>query len=197
LKQLINSNYDYFIVCDSEIDIIPENFTNDNISEKINNIFNNKYIYAGDTKGVWVNNITSTSADLFFEDEYKKLKYITNNFQLYFWWSDIPVYKRTHLKSFFEKINYTNIIPYHFDHIIYQFFLLLTEEFQIINTTPITNSHWSLEELRTNDINILNKLSETKYGFGWITKRLYELNPNYFISKKTFFVYHLDRLNRE
>ena len=75
--------------------------------------------------------------------------------------------------------------------------MILTEGFQIINTTPITNSHWSLEELRTNDKNILNKLSEIKYGFGWITKRLYELNPDYFISKKTFFVYHLDRLNRE
>jgi hypothetical protein len=42
LKQLINSNYDYFIVCDSEIDIILENFTYTNLRCKIDNIFKNK-----------------------------------------------------------------------------------------------------------------------------------------------------------
>ena len=37
--------YDYFILCDSEIDIISENFTHDNIQNKICDFFQKNYIF--------------------------------------------------------------------------------------------------------------------------------------------------------
>jgi len=195
LKQLINTHYDYFIVCDSEIDIIPENFTKDNIKYKLDNIFKNKKIYAGDLNGRGIRYVNTYCASLYYGEDFNKLKEATKDFTLYSWWSDIPVYRRSDLKYFFEKVNCNNIHDRaFFDHIIYQYFLILTDNFKVIDTTPISNTNWSLESLYTSNEEILNKLSdELQYGFGWITKILYQLNKSYFISKNTFLIYHLDR----
>jgi hypothetical protein len=192
LKQLAISKYDYIICCDSEIDILCQNFTNEVINNKIQNIFNNKKIYAGDTNGIYVTNITQTSANL-FPDKYVILKNITNNFTMYFWFSDLPVYRRTDIIPFLSGINYDNIVFEHFDYLIYQYYLILHHGFEIINTTPITNVNWSLEMFCTNDINILNKLVDINYGFSWISKQMYELNKSFIDSQKGVIIYHLDR----
>jgi hypothetical protein len=192
LKQLIESKYEYFICCDAEIDIIFQNFTNENIHEKINNIFNNKKIYGGISNEPLVNKILSSSAKL-FTNNYTNLQNITKNFSLYFWWSDLPVYKRTHLFDFFQTINYDNINFHHFDYIIYQYYLILNHNFLIINITTLIDIRWSLENLYTKDIKILNKLSDIDYGFSYITKKMYDYCTEYIISKKTFIIYHLDR----
>jgi len=105
LNQLINSNYDYFIVCDSEIDIIPENFNYINIREKIENIFKNKKIYAGDLKGKGIKYVNTYCSSLYKGEEYNLLKEATKEFTLYSWWSDIPVYRKGDLEKFFQKIN--------------------------------------------------------------------------------------------
>ena len=112
---------------------------------------------------------------------------------MYFWWSDLPVYKRTDLNHFLNMINYDNIVWAHFDYVIYQYYLILYHDFKIINTTPITNIRWSLEHLNTNDSDILNKLVDIKYGFSWNTKRMYNLNNSFIDSQKGFLIYHLDR----
>ena len=108
LKELANSKYDYIICCDSEIDILFHNFTNEVINNKIQNIFNNKKIYAGDATGVWVTRITELCANL-FPDKIDILKNITKNFTMYFWWSDLPVYRRIDLPEFFSMFSYENI----------------------------------------------------------------------------------------
>jgi hypothetical protein len=196
LKQLANSKYDYIICCDSEIDILCDNFTNENINNKIQQIFNNKKIYAGvcDSDEPLYTRITQTSANL-FPEQYDFLKNITNNFTLYFWWSDLPVYRRADITPFLSMINYDNIVFTHFDHIIYQYYLILYHGFEIINTTPITDLRHSLECLFTTDINILNKLLDINYGFSYITNRMYTLNKNFIYSQKGFLLYHLDRWN--
>lgn len=190
LKHLSNSNYDYIICCDSEIDILCENFTNENIHHKINQLFYHKKIYAGEHKTV----ITKTSANLF--PEYDVLKKITNDFTLYFWWSDLPVYRRSDIIPFFNKINYDNIVWEHFDYIIYQYYLILYHDFKIINITPITNIHWSLEKLNTKNINILNQLLNVDYGFSWINQSMYDLNKQFIQSHGGFLIFHLDRSSK-
>jgi hypothetical protein len=195
LKQLMDSKYDYFIVCDSEIDIIPEHFTNDNILEKIKNIFTRKQLYAGDFhENTWGINITTNCAKLFKGDDYDKIRSITNNFKYYTWFSDIPVYRRTDLPGFFEKINDSDLNWYQFDHIIYQYYLIVTENYELINTSPITNQTGnSLEYLHINSEEILNKLADLGYGFGWLSKYTFDYHPTYFLAKKTFIIFHIDR----
>jgi len=192
LKQLADSKYDYIICCDSEIDILCDNFTNENINNKIQQIFNNKKIYAGDTEGVWVSKITEVSANL-FPEEHDFLKNITKNFTLYFWYSDLPVYRRADITQFLSMINYDNIVWEHFDYIIYQYYLILYHGFEIINTTPITNVNWTIEYVFTNNIDILNKLVYINYGFSWNTKKMYNLSKIFIDSQKGFLIYHLDR----
>jgi hypothetical protein len=192
LKHLANSKYDYIICCDSEIDIICDNFTNQIINNKIDNIFTNKKIYAGHTEDSMILTITQMSANI-FPDKIELLKDVTKDYKLYFWWSDLPVYRRDHIIPFFNVINYENITWYHFDYIIYQYYLILYHGFEIINTTPITNVKWSLEKLSTSDIDVLNKLVDINYGFSWNSKKMYEINKNFIDSQKGFLIYHLDR----
>jgi len=192
LKHLAKSKYDYIICCDSEIDIISKNFTNNIINNKIKHMFDSKKIYAGYTERDLALRITEASANL-FPEKYDFLKNITKNFRMYFWWSDLPVYRRADITQFLSIIKYDNITWYHFDHIIYQYYLILYHEFEIINTTPITNTDWSLEELSTDDNDVLNKLIDIKYEFNWTTKNMYMLNKKFIEMQKVFLIYHLDR----
>jgi hypothetical protein len=134
-----------------------------------------------------------------FDDEIRKSKNTElshpegKNFTLYFWWSDLPVYRTADIIPFFKMICYDSIVWEHFDYIIYQYYLILCHDFKIIDTTPITNINWSLEMLFTDNIDILNKLVDINYGFSWNTKRLYNLNKEFINGQKGFLIYHLDR----
>lgn len=118
---------------------------------------------------------------------------ITENYTLYFWWSDLPVYKRSHLTEFFSLINYNNIDWYHFDHMIYLSYLYLYHNFTFLNISPIVNNGWSLESYYTNNLDNLNKLKSINYGFSFITKQLFNANVDFCLNEKTFLLYHLDR----
>lgn len=191
LKQLMKLNYKYIICCDSEIEIVPENFTSENIISKIEDIFRNKRIYAGYVKGSYDSNIMSISATL-FPNEYETLRQRTDTFAYSFWWSDLPVYRTKDLKGFFEKIDYSNIVWDYFEYLIYQFYLILTDGFYILNTTAVTGMNKSLEGLNTSDLNILDNLSNMGVGFSWVINRTYLKNKEYFNSRGTFIRFHLD-----
>jgi hypothetical protein len=128
----------------------------------------------------------------FSEYENILIRYKVGN--LYTWWSDLPVYKRKHLPHFFSKIamyseNYT---WNHFDHLIYQYYLILYHEFNIVNTTPLTGGFWSLEYLVTKTIPVLDCLKLHRFGFGWLTKKTFYTMPEYYTKQKTFLIYHMD-----
>jgi hypothetical protein len=198
LQKMIEYDYDYIICFDSEIDIIAENFTNDNLTEKINNIYENKIVYAGDTNNNHnVVEISRTSANVFSAEDYNKLSKLTNNFNLYCFWSDLPVYRKNDLSDFFKTINYNNIkynlVWHQFEHIIYQYYLMLKDNFKIINITPVINIQWSLENFIINDVVKLNYLAEIGYGFSWVSKNSFIHQKDYLLNKKVCFIYHLDR----
>jgi len=162
-------------------------------ADKINEIYKNKIIYAGKVVTEQHINITKTSSNLLIAGN-DKLEKITENYTLYFWWSDLPVYKRTFLKHFFEIINYNDINWYHFDHIIYLNYLILYHNFNIKNITPyIDNNNYGLESYNTTDINNLYILKSFQYGFSFITKQLYINHNEYLKNEGSFLLYHLDR----
>jgi hypothetical protein len=76
LKKLSQSKYDYIICCDSEIDIILDNFTAENMNTKIANIFKQKKIFAGKL----VSDATIKPAEL-FPKYYDRIKQATQDFQ--------------------------------------------------------------------------------------------------------------------
>ncbi len=192
LKYLIGSTYEYIICCDSEIDIIPEHFNSENLNHKIKDIFENKKIYSGTVTYELAQRILSISASL-FPSEYETLKEITHHFTDYFWWSDLPVYRTSDLVPFFDKINYSAIESCHFDYIIYQYYLILSHGFELVNTTIITSHLWSLECFSTTDSSILNGLLDIGFGFSWIPKNMYLQNRPFIEEQKGCVIYHLDR----
>ena len=191
LKELQNT-YLYYIVCDSEIDIIDENFTYENIIEKINKFYNNKKIFSGEFEdNKW--GITKTSSNI-FKTEYdkNKLKDLTNNYKLFYWWSDLPVFKGSHLNDFFDKIN-SEFPKMLFDHKVYLNYLVLYHNFKFVNITPLIGRKWSLENYNDNDINNIIKLNEESYTFSWIIRPFFKNHKEYLIKNGSFLLYHLDR----
>ncbi len=121
------------------------------------------------------------------------LEKITKDFSLYFWWSELPVYKREHLTHFFDLVKYDSINYYHFDHIIYLGYLIIHHDFKIVNITQFINHRWSLECYNTTNINNLKILKSLDYGFSFLTEHLYNNHIDFLKNEKTFLLYHLDR----
>jgi hypothetical protein len=112
---------------------------------------------------------------------------------LYTWWSDLPVYKREHLPHFFARIGPLDRLTWnHFDHVMYQYYLLVHHDFRIVNVTPITGVRWSLEHLMIWNEKMLEDLQDAGYGAGWITKKNFQTAPAAFLRGGTFLIYHMD-----
>jgi hypothetical protein len=191
LDLLKHSTYDYFIVCDAEINIIPDNFNLPNILSKIQNIYENKIIYAGTTNDPHAYRITKSSSTLICSmDNASKM---TDNFSLYFWWSDLPIYKREHLPHFFSLFTFDFIDWTYFDHLIYCCYLIEHCNFTIVNIAPLINHGWSLENFSSSDLNQLQKLKSVHYGFSYIVPALYKKHREFLNNEGSFLLYHLDR----
>ncbi len=164
---------------------------------KINAIFENKIVYAGNVACPDFVNIMSPCRNAFVkEEDRKKINEILQDGELYHWWSDLPVIKRDHLKPFFESIGYGECIEdwkLHFEQATYTNYLILYHDFKLINTTPITHRRYSLEWLITGDKTVLDGLAEIKFGFGWILAQLYHMHTEYLNEKGTFIIYHTNR----
>ena len=197
LQQLMNSAYDYFIVCDAEIDIIPENFTAANILQKIEGIFASRRLYGGEVYGFTTLEPIMQACGSAFSDWDNSLIFDkTDGFGLYTWWSDLPVYKREHLPDFFSRIvDLSGVTWKHFDHLLYQYYLIANHGFGIINITQATGVRWSLEYLYTGNLGQLEALRATGFGFGWLGKKTFSLATDYYMKQGTFLLNHLDRAN--
>lgn len=122
-----------------------------------------------------------------------ELQNITNNFTLYYWWSDLPVYKREHLTDFFNKICYDNINWNHFDHIIYLNYLILYHKFNIVNLSKVINHNFSLESYNANNKESLIILKNNNYGFSWATPNFFNNHKDFLMKEGCCLLYHLDR----
>ena len=164
---------------------------------KINDFYRSKRIFAGHSADSTSNLITKSSCNIFKNnDDKNKLKNLTNNYNLYYWWSDLPIYKGAHIDDFFNKINYkTAFIWTHFDYIMYSNYLVLYHNFNFINITPLIGRHWSLESYIDDNINNLEKLKQQSYTFSWIIPTLFKKHKEYLIKTGSFLLYHLDRYN--
>jgi hypothetical protein len=194
LKQLKdNLKYDYLITIDSETDIINENFTKDNLLNKIETIFKNKTIYAFDiSENELYQDILYKSANIFKNpDDVNKLKNITNNYSLYYWWTNLPIYKRNNLNDFFNKINNDLSSWHEFDHIIYSNYLLLYESFNILNTTKIINVGDFIHN--TENINNIEKLKDFNYGYSFMYYGVFQHHKEFLTNEATIFLFNIDR----
>lgn len=161
---------------------------------KINKFYNSKKIFSGEVDKKNFKRITKKSCNIFKSiDDKNKLKELTMNYKLYYWWSDLPVYKGSHLDDFFSKINY-DFVWHHFDHKIYLNYLVLYYNFEFINITPIIGRKFSLEMYKESNINNLEILKKHSYTFSWIIPWLFNKHKEYLMENGSFLLYHKDRI---
>ena len=189
LSQLKDAPHDYFIVCDSEIQLIPENFTVQNVLGKIESIFAHKTIYA--SNGRSGNTVAACAA---FPGELAlRAKALTLNYELVFWWSDLPVWKREHLPHFFEVLPIPETIYSRPDYNIYQVYLALYHDFKFLNLSPHIGTYSSLEGFATHKEHLIDRLTDLGYGHAWVVSTQLSINRDKLTKLGTFLAYHLDR----
>jgi hypothetical protein len=192
LSQLITAPHDYFIVCDSESAVIPQNFTHENVKRKIDDIFNHKRIYCGHLNTGDGGNTTASCA-AFPPEQRETLRRLTRDYRYQFWWSDLPVYKRDHLPHFFEVLPIPKEIVSRPDYTIYQCYLALYHGFTFVNVTPHIGIQSSLEGFVTNNQSYIHRMTRLGYGHAWVVNTQYTINQALLNDLGTFLYYHIDR----
>jgi hypothetical protein len=191
LKLMINTKYDYIISCVSETDIIPENFTKENITKKLNDIFINKRLYGVNmpiTKDIMV-----ACANVYTGEDYKKIETATKNLSLYTYFYDVPVYKREHIPNFLDKIKYDTLklTWFTFDNLMYDYYLISTHDFTIVDTSEFARD--DLNGIYTETVENFDKLKSTGFGFGNAGSKFWKLMQPKLMEEKTFILINCDR----
>lgn len=190
LKQMIYTSYDYIILCDSETDIVPENFTKDNMTKKIEDIFTHKKLY-----GISIpdfGRIMRPCANVFTGEDLIKLESATKNFTLYTFFFNIPVYKRDDIQGFLDTIKYDTlkITYHHFDTLMYDYYLILTQNFEIIDVTLFAEDR---SGLYINNIDNLKKIKELGLGFGSVVGNFWRDKSDILKGEHPFLLVNTDR----
>jgi hypothetical protein len=193
LKQMINTKYEYIISCVSETDIVPENFTKDNLTKKLSDIFINKRLYGVKMPGALFKDVMSACANVYTGEEYKKLETATDNLTLYTYFYDVPVYKREHIQKFLEKIKYDTLqlTWFNFDNLMYDYYLVVDQNFEIVDISEFAKDDGN--GIYTESVDNFDKLKSTGFGFGNAGNKFWNLMKNKLIEEKTFLVINTDR----
>ena len=193
LKEMINTSYEYIIACDSETDIIPENFTEENMLSIINNIFQQKKIYGINAINPLFKDIMNACANVFTGEDYTRIKSATNDLSLYTFWYNIPVYKRDDISGFLKKINSDTLQLswFTFDTIMYDYYLIATHQFQIIDVSEF--AYDAGHGLYVDTIENINKMKELGFAFGSVLGKLWRDKKDILQGQKTFLIVNIDR----
>lgn len=189
---LLQGHYDYFYAVDAETFILrPQGWTQ----------------AARDTlaRGVWHAGTSPASSDsdimrhsalcMSPVADHERLAAAMQDFSIYSWWWDLPVYDAAHLQAFFAWIGWTptraSVSRYTFiafDHLIYQAYTLLHAGFRYEHVDWVRHS---LEFARAE---VVAKVHETVEPLRWVNAYAYAQQPDFFKAQDYLAVYHLDRL---
>lgn len=190
--------YQYIAVIDC--DTIFNGTTKHTFERLIQNYQQKKVFGGGINTSDLIQQIQKESAAYFSQNDYVFIKNITNNFNAYAWFFDVPFYQKSHLSDFFnyfldqkkEDYNFWHRIHWEsFEHLIYQFYLLCKQDFTFIDYGNIARK-FIPEALTYAD---LNKI-QLKYNYYPVWARFRNIlnNPeNTSINKPEMF-YHTDRI---
>lgn len=189
----LHTKYDYISCIDSEVMFIN---TND-FYNIMKNVTTNKKIIGGNvssSKNKYYTKIIQNSLtnNVPYEDV-KTLKKISKDYNIYTWWSNLPVYDCKKATEFLQWINFNNtyfldkINWYVFDDLLYNYFLILKYDFELIIIPEINSS------LETANNSIIQKVDKTICKLYWVTYSVYKEDVEYYKNNNFILVYHLDR----
>lgn len=183
---MLYTKYDYISCIDSEIKFIK----NTNFYEMMKKIADNKTICGGKTE---FNDIVRDSLlKLTDKRDHEKLKQISQNFNIYTWWSNIPVCETSNIKHFLTWINFNNQSLERFswnifDDITYNYFCILFYNYQLKIVPDFNNS------LEFADSHIIENVDKNICKLFWVSAKAYRQKPEYYNTSDFYIIYHLDR----
>jgi len=126
-------------------------------------------------------------------EDHPILKELSDDFRLYTWWSNIPVYNCKIAKHFLEWIKFDETLYRFcweiFDDVTYNFFCVLYYGYKLMT---IPNCNHSLEFSNSSLVEFTN---ENLCKLYWVNKHAYDKNSKYYHDNQFYIVYHLDRTN--
>ena len=191
----LHNKYKYISCIDSEISFIYKS----NFYEMMKNISDNKIICGGDirnddaTISRYKTIIKDSLTKIVPLEDIKELKNISQNYNIYTWWSNLPVYETTQVKHFLKWINFNNKTFIKkmnwnvFDDLLYNYFLILKYDYKLYIVPQLQHS------LEYADSNTIEQVDQNVCKLYWVNKLAYDENKKYYDRNKFYIVYHLDR----
>jgi hypothetical protein len=131
---------------------------------------------------------------------HEKLKQLSNNFNTYTWWSNLPVFDCKKANHFLEWINFsvsdiTKISSFNFfEDMAYNYFCVLFYDYNLKVIKGLNDVNVSLEG---SDSKFVEYANENMCKIYWVASKAYKQNKNYYINNDFIIVYHVDRDNIE
>jgi hypothetical protein len=194
--------YDYVAVVDVEI-----NFVNiKNVPEKFQTFIDRKQLLGGSinpenpyqhTMLSIIKIVNNVVKGFFKEEDLEILKHKTKDFNLYLWFSDIPIYDMQVVPQFLKYINFSfsnysyfaTTSEFAFDYIIYAFYLLLKEGY-----TPIDMRDYGIQRQMSLEAapfsTYLNVIEKINYEPLWVIGNTYREHKDYFEKSSIIMTYH-------
>lgn len=190
---LSHKHYDYLLCVDAETFILKaEGWT-----AACENIVENKRWYGGALYEVNASErfiMHASSMLLAPTSDHEKIQAISQNWSLYTWWWDLPVYSSKSVPGFLDWIGWEPSLQFveklnHsiFDHITYQFYMALHEGFSFLRVNGVTHT---LEFCGAKTVvDVHNQINPVR----WVNALAYAQNPNFFKDNDYLAFYHIDR----
>jgi hypothetical protein len=136
--------------------------------------------------------INRSSACYFSDEEIVTLSRLTNEFQLYSWFSDIPIYHSDTIDEFLKCIGFQDIDTWlskttsNFHSIPYSYYLLLRKNHRVLDVKTLgIQREWSLECM---PLQTYEKVCKTGYIPLWVVNEIYDSSMS-----NCVLTYHCDR----
>jgi len=198
LRTLQHTSYTYLLVLDAETAFLPDSFDERTFRASLESFFERKRIYG---KGIYESphlrqlvQVMKTCAEVFPSETWGHLLQETRHFSVYTWWSDLPLYKREHLPHFFSILQSPYISWFHFDHILYSYYLILYHSFSIYSLDEwIHDRRTLLEDYIPSHEKEALLLHRVGVPYLYVHTSFYDRYPSFFQTIGTLFLYHLNR----
>ena len=191
----LHKKYKYLSCIDCEIIFIYKS----NFYQMMDNISKNKIICGGDIRNdessisTYQSIITDTLTRIVPSQDIEKLKKISKNYNIYTWWSNLPVYDTAIVPKYLNWIQFNNTTFIEkmnwnvFDDLLYNYFLILKYNYRLYVVPDLQHS------LEYADSKTIETVDQNICKLYWVNKSAYDTNPSYYHKNKFYIIYHLDR----
>ena len=184
--------YEYISCIDSEVMFINKKFY-----KTMKNVANTKIICGGDVTDSankdYQKIIKESLTNNVPHKDRAKLRKISQNYNIYTWWSNLPVYDCSKAAAFLDWIQFNNknfidkITWYVFDDMVYNYFLILKYNYKLVVVPEINTS------LEYAPNRIIKKVDKETCKLYWVNYSVYKKDTDYYKNNNFVIAYHLDR----